>query len=208
MRKIVKLLLISALLLSRTSPLNASNVIPINWTNQSVLLDGQCEDDEWRDATKIRLPAQASIYLLHDRDSFYICAKGIKGDTTVLDLYIENTQTGHLHKFHLSAQMGEQIKTEKGWQKTGSWKLNNWTGFWVPYFGYEETEEGKRPKFFRGLHRQVQILRKKFPGDQWNIMFGVHIKRNGEWTEYSYPEKASAEEKSTWGSFSFSKKDG
>ncbi|BBM04125.1 hypothetical protein [Microbulbifer sp. GL-2] len=204
MQNLSKFLLLSATLSFITAEANTTEITAIKPTSKVVLLDGHCGGDEWEAATKIDLPAQASINLIHDKDSFYICAKGIEGDTTVLDLYIEHTETGYLHKFHLSAQMGEQVRTDKGWSKSGTWKLEDWTGFWVPYFGNEDTEDGKRPKFFRGLHRQVQILRKKFPGNTWNIMFGVHIKRDGKWTEYLYPAKAVENDNSTWAKFSFS----
>ncbi|WP_237057545.1 hypothetical protein [Microbulbifer sediminum] len=198
-----KLLLLSFALSFVTSEANASETIAINPTNKAALLDGHCGKDEWQAATKIELPAEAAIYLMHDKDSLYVCAKGKAEDTTVLDLYIENAATGHLHKFHLSAQMGERVLTDEGWSEPETWILKDWTGFWVPYFGYEDTEDGKRPKFFRGLHRQVQVLRKKFPGNSWNMMFGVSIKRDGEWTDSFYPEKAEDSDKSTWGTFSF-----
>jgi len=204
MKNMSKLLLLSASLSFVATEANASETIAINSTNKAALLDGRCGNDEWEAATKIELPAQVSIYLMHDKDSLYICAKGKAEDTTSLDLYIEHAETGHLHHFHLSAQMGERVRTDKGWGESATWILKDWTGFWIPYFGYEDTENGKRPKFFRGLHRQVQVLRKKFPGNTWNIMFGVSIKREGKWAEYVYPKKAVDNDKSTWGKFSFS----
>lgn len=205
MHHLSKLLLLSVSLLTITAEANASKSIAINPTNIAALLDGSCGNDEWEAATKIALLAEASIYLMHDKDALYICAKGKAGDTTVLDLFIENAETSHLHHFHLSAQMGEKVRTDKGWGESNTWVLKDWTGFWVPYFGNEETEEGMRPKFYRGLHRQVQVLRKKFPGDTWNMMFGISIKRDGKWTDSFYPEKAKKEEQTTWAKFSFSK---
>ena len=166
---------------------------------------GRCGNDEWDTATKIELPAQASIYLMHDKDYFYLCAKGKTEDYTVLDLYIEHAETGHLHHFHLSAQMGERVHTDKGWGESGTWDLKDYAGFWVPYFGLEDPENRKGPKFATGTHRQIQVLRDKFAGDTWNMMIGVSaIRHEGKGAEFFYPEKAAEDDKSTWGKFSFS----
>lgn len=205
MQYLSKLLLLSAILLTISAEANASETIAISPTNKAALLDGSCGNDEWQAATKIELPTEAFIYLMHDKDALYLCAKGKAGDTTVLDLFIENAETSHLHHFHLSAQMGESVRTDKGWGESKTWILEDWTGFWVPYFGNEETENGTRPKFFRGLHRQVQVLRKKFPGNTWNMMFGISIKRDGKWTDTFYPAKGKKEDQTTWSKFSFSK---
>ncbi len=207
MQNLSKLLLLSASLLFLATKASAFETIAINPTNKAALLDGRCGNDEWEAATKIELPAQASIYLMQDEDSFYICAKGKAEDYTVLDLYIEHAETGQLHHFHLSAQMGESVLTEEGWeQASGKWELKDYAGFWVPFSGLEDPENRKDPKFERGTHRQVQVLRKKFSGNTWNMMFGVsainHEGNSG--AEFFYPEKAVADDKATWGKFSFS----
>lgn len=183
----------------------AKEAIAINPTSESALLDGRCGGDEWDAATKIDLPAQASLLLMHDAENFYICAKAKPEDYTVLDLYIEQPQTGHLHHFHLSAQMGERVRTEEGWGASATWELQDYAGFWVPFYGVEEREEGEVPIFKRGTHRQVQVMRKKFPGNSWTMMVGVSsVRHEGQSLQMFYPEKATAEDKSTWGKFSFS----
>jgi len=206
MKYLPKLLLLVSIFLTIMVEANASEIITINSINKAALLDGSCGNDEWRAATKIKLPAEASIYLMHDKDYFYICAKGKPEDIAVLDLYIEHAETGDLHKFHLSAQMGESVLTDNKWENTsGKWVLEDYAGFWVPYSGLKDPENRKNPTFARGTHRQVQILRKKFSGDTWNMMFGVSaIKYEGEWAEFFYPEKAISDDRSTWGKFLFS----
>jgi hypothetical protein len=200
-----KLLLLSTCLSFVATEANASETIAINPTNKAALLDGRCGNDEWEAATKIELPAQASIYLMHDKDYLYLCAKGKAEDYTVLDLYIEHAETGYLHHFHLSAQMGERVHTDKGWGESATWELKDYAGFWVPYFGLEDPENRKGPKFARGTHRQVQVLRKKFSGNAWNMMIGVSaIRHEGKGAEFFYPEKAVDNDTSTWGKFSFS----
>ena len=207
MRKLSKLLLLTTSLLFVATDANASETITINSTNKPALLDGRCGNDEWQVATKIELPAQASIYLMHDKDYFYICAKAKAEDITVLDLYIENSETGNLHNFHLSAQMGESVLKDKEWENlNGKWVLKDFAGFWVPYAGLKDPENRKGPKWAKGTHRQVQILRKKFPGNSWNMMFGVsaiNYKGNPR-AKFFYPEKGIKEDKSTWAKFSFS----
>lgn len=189
-----------------TSQANATEPIAINPTNKAPLFDGNCGEKEWQSATKIKLPAQASIYLMHDKDSFYACAKGKAEDYAVIDLYIEHVETGHLHNLHASAQLGERILTDKEWGESQRWNLKDWSGFWVPYAGYEDTENGgRRPKFLKGTHREIQVLRKKFTGNIWNMMIGVSaINYEGESRTFVYPEKAVDSETSTWKMFSFS----
>lgn len=205
MTKISNLLILSAVLSFAAFCANASETIAINPTNKAALLDGKCGNDEWEAATKIELPAQASIHVMHDKEYFYLCAKGKDDDYTVLDLYIEHAKTGHLHKFHLSAQMGERVLTEEGWSEPAPWDLNDFAGFWVPYFGLEDPDNRKGPKFARGTHRQMQISRKKFASNTWNMMIGVSaIRHEGEGAEFFYPKNAVDSDTSTWQKFSFS----
>ena len=200
-----KLALLGALFSVAAAKAQAADPIAINPTEQAGLLDGRCGNDEWDVATKVELPADATIYLMHDEDSFYICAKAKPDDHTVIDLYIQHPETGNLHHFHLSAQMGEAVLTDQGWSKSSTWDLKDYAGFWVPYFGLEDPENRARPKFARGTHRQVQVLRKKFPGNNWKMMVGLSaIKLEGKPVELFYPEKAVDTDPSTWGTFSFS----
>ena len=113
MQTLSPLLLLSATLLFAAVDANASEIIAINQTDKAPLFDGRCGKDEWQAATKIELPAQISIYLMHDKDSLFVCAKGKAEDYTVIDLYIEHAETGHLHNLHASAQLGERLLTDK-----------------------------------------------------------------------------------------------
>ncbi len=207
---IVKILLVVNVLIMDEicAQSNVQNHKPIvvNATNKAGLLDGSCGNDEWEAATKIDLPGQASIYFMHDKDYFYFCASGKAEDHTVLDLYIENTGTGKLHKFHLSAQMGESILTDNEWKPAaGKWELKDYAGFWVPYNGLADPENRIDPKFAKGTHRQMQISRKKFAGNTWNMMISLSgVNHNGE-GPIKHPENASDDNKSTWAKFSFSK---
>jgi len=207
MKILSKLALLSAAVSFLAAQANASEPIAINLTNKAALLDGRCGGDEWDAATKVELPAQASFYVMHDQEYFYICVKGTAEDYTVLDLYIEHPETGALHKFHLSAQMGEGIFRNNEWEPaSGPWDIKDYAGFWVPYAGLEDPENRKNPRFARGTHRQVQIARKKFPGDSWNMMIGVSgMRREGEPVQVTYPEKAVGTDKSTWRKYAFSK---
>lgn len=197
---------VSGTALCITSQANASGFIAINSTNKVPLFDGNCGEDEWQSATKIKLPAQASIYLMHNKDSLYACAKGKSEDYTVIDLYIEHAKTGHLHNLHASAQLAESLLTDKEWGESQRWNLKDWGGFWVPYAGYDDTENGgRRPKFLKGSHREIQVLRKKFAGNIWKMMIGVSaINHDGESHTFLYPEKAVDVDTSTWAIFSFS----
>lgn len=208
--RIVKMLLLTNLLFFTKIDAQHSDgreTVAINRTTKTALLDGRCGNDEWEAATKINLPAEASIYLMHDEDYFYFCAAGKQEDYTILDVYIENSATGRLHKFHLSAQMGESILMNDGWERASEkWELQGYAGFWVPYSGLEDPENRINPLFARGTHRQMQISRKKFAGHTWKMMFGVGgIIQEGEGAQFFYPESASEEDNSTWGSFSFSR---
>lgn len=191
---------------AQTSRNKVSESIAINLTDKTALLDGRCGNDEWEVATKIELPAGASIYLMYDNDYFYFCACGKVEDYTILDLYIEHPQTKRLHKFHLSAQMGESMLTGNEWKPVSAkWELKDYAGFWVPYNGLADPEKRIDPQFAKGTHRQMQISRKKFEGKTWNMMFGVGgILHEGEGAQFLYPENAVADDISTWQRFSFS----
>ena len=190
----------------KSSKDSAPETITINATNKAPLFDGRCDKDEWQSAIKFELPAKTAVYLMHDDHSLYVCAKGKAEDYAVIDIYIENAKTGYLHNLHASAQLGERVFNGKEWSRSDRWNLKGWSGFWVPYAGRVESEDGLKPKFLKGSHREMQILRKKFIGDTWNIMISVSgIYHNEDSTTFTYPEKAVDTDTSTWAKFSFSK---
>lgn len=85
----------------------------INATATSPLFDGNFGSDEWKTTTKIKLPAQAGIDLMYDKDSLYVCAKGKGQDYVVIHLYIEHVESGVLHNLHASVQLGERLLVGK-----------------------------------------------------------------------------------------------
>ena len=153
MQHLSKLLLLSATLLFGSTEANAFETVAINPTTETPLFDGRCDEDEWQAATRIELPAQVSVYFMQDDDYLFVCAKGKTEDYTVIDLYIEHAETGHLHNLHASAQLGELIFTGKEWSQPEWWNHKDWSAFWVPYAGDEDTENGKRTRFLQGSHR-------------------------------------------------------
>ncbi|MGL6159830.1 hypothetical protein [Microbulbifer sp.] len=201
-----KMLLLTATLLILAGEAIASEATVINPTSKAPLFDGRCDKAEWKVATMLELPAQTAIYLMHDKDSLFVCAKGKSGDYTVIDLYIEHAETGHLYNLHASAQLSERSLRDKDWSKSEFWNHKDWSGYWVPYAGEEDADEGKHTKFLEGSHREIQVLRKKFVGNTWNMMIRLSaIYQDGKYgAELFYPEKAVDTDKSTWAKFSFS----
>lgn len=198
-------LLLSALgITAATMPLSASEQVTVNKVDTAALLDGRCGNDEWDAATRISVGSDAEILLMHDDNSLFICAKGQDGEPTVLDVYIENAETGQLHELHLSAQMGESIFDGTEWGERVMWELEDYAGFWSPYYGREESDDGLRPIFYRNSHKQLQILRKKFPGTSWNMMINLSIGRNRQWVEHPYPTGAVDIDPKSWATYSFS----
>jgi hypothetical protein len=85
-------IVLSTIALSLTATqAKASEVITINATKKAPLFDGSCNKDEWKSAIKFELPAQTSVYLMHDNDSLYVCAKGKAEDYAVIDVYTRST---------------------------------------------------------------------------------------------------------------------
>lgn len=199
-------LLLSTFMLILTGTTNASPLTTIPLTNSAPLIDGNCGESEWQSATRLQLPAQISVYFMHDESSLFVCAKGKAHDYTVIDLYIEDTQTGHLYNLHASAQLTERQLTDKDWGDSVFWNQQDWTGFWVPYAGEEETENGKRTQFLKGSHREIQVLRKKFVGNTWNMMVRISaVNHQGKYgAEFIYPQHAADNDTTTWANFSFS----
>jgi len=206
MRIPLKILLLTASLSILSGEAVASEVIAINPTDKAPLFDGRCDTSEWQEATKLELPAQTAVYLMHDKDSLFVCAKGKAEDYTVIDLYIEDAETGHLYNLHASAQLSERTLSDKAWSESEFWNHKDWSGYWVPYAGEEDTDEGKRTQFLEGSHREIQVSRKKFIGNTWNMMIRLSaVYQDGEYgAEFFYPEKAVDTDKSTWKKFSFS----
>ncbi|MDM7861158.1 hypothetical protein QTP81_11165 [Alteromonas sp. ASW11-36] len=205
MKNISKLLYLGLSIAHAGALADEPKSIAINSTNESALLDGRCGNDEWEVASRLHLPSDVTVFLMQDTKYFYICTKGKSEDINVLDLYIESTEAEQPYKYHLSAQMGESKLTENGWESTADQGVRNgYAGLWVPYSGLKDPENRKNPTFERGSHRQVQITRGKFPGNNWRMMISVSgIKQKDAWTTLTYPENAEMDDTSTWGVFSF-----
>ncbi len=206
LQKVITGLLAAALMYGAVSA-GATESVVINATDRAPLFDGRCGEAEWQSATKIELPAEVWVYLMHDDESLYACARGKKEDYTVIDLYIQHAGTGHLYNLHASAQLKERELTEETWNDPEHWNNEGWSGFWVPFAGIEETEEGERTQFLKGSDRELQVLRSKFPGDRWKMMIGISaVYQEGAYgAEFSYPEGASDTDASTWLIYSFSR---
>ena len=75
--------------------------------------------------------------------------------------------------------MGESVLIDNKWEGASEkWALKDYAGFWVPYSGLKDREKRQGSKFARGTYRRVQVLRNKFPGYSWNMMFGVSAVRH------------------------------
>lgn len=207
MRISSKILLLSTFLTILAGKTVASPVISINPTSKSPLFDGHCDSTEWQDATKIELPAQTAIYLMYDEHSLFVCGKGKVEDYTAIDLYIEHPETGVFYNLHASAQLSERTLHDSEWSESEFWNNKDWSGYWVPYAGEEDADEGKRTKFLEGSHRELQVMRKKFSGNSWNVMIRISaIYQDGEYgAEVFYPMEAIDSDKSTWAKLSFSR---
>lgn len=123
-----------------------------------------------------------------------------------MDVYIEHPITKQLHNLHASAQLSESVLVNNQWSEPQRWNLQGWGGFWVPYAGNESYKGGKKPKFLKGSHREIQVAKSKFAGKAWKMMFrvgGVHQQDNYG-AILSWPEKAIETDVSTWISFTFS----
>ncbi|MDO6425385.1 hypothetical protein Q4489_00085 [Thalassotalea sp. 1_MG-2023] len=180
--------------------------VTVNKTANFPLLDGHCDSAEWRGATLLQLPANINIHIMHNEHSVFICAQGKAEDYTVLDLYIEHGDTKTLYNLHASAQLLERRLIEQQWSKSDFWNHKEWGGFWVPYAGEESSESGKRTKFLTGSSREIQVQKKKFPGDVWQMMVEISgIYQNGKYgASFTYPKNAIDTNTSTWTTFSFS----
>ncbi|MCK7592940.1 hypothetical protein [Pseudomarimonas salicorniae] len=199
------------LLIAVTLPLTAGSGIaaeslPIGATSVAPLFDGRCDQEEWRPATVIDLPAGVSLRFMHDRHSLFVCAEGKAQDHTVIDIYIEDAATGRLHNLHASAQLGERVFNGDSWSESEFWNNRDWGGFWVPYAGQEETDSGPRTQFLKGSHREIQILRRRFAGESWNLMvvIGAVFREDGSAVRLSFPDDGVATDASTWRRIAFS----
>ena len=205
MRKLINLLALALTPITTVIADAPGTPFAIPRVSNPPMLDGRCRDDEWDQANAIRLPADVTLGVMYYRESLYVCASGKAQDYTALDLYIQHEETGQLHNLHISAQLGERTSSYGEWSELVFWELRDWTAFWVPYAGTEESDTGSRPDFLEGSDREVRVLRSKFPGTNWRMMIVVSAVIRGEtpWTELYYPEGADDADPSTWKTFAF-----
>lgn len=206
MTQLIKLLTVAFATIPAATADSSAAAIDIPAAKQPPLLDGKCRGEEWAGASTVQLPANVTIRFMHHEDSLYVCASGKEDDYAALDLYIHNKVTDVVHNLHISAQLGERAYAEGTWSDLLFWNIRDWTAFWVPFSGTEQTDSGIRPTFLRGSDREARVLRSKFPGDAWRMMIVVSAVTQGEdsMAEVSYPEGALEVDPSTWTTFAFS----
>lgn len=196
----------TAVLVTISGITTAADTTHIPSIQQPPLFDGRCEAKEWQQALEIPLQEDTAIFLMHDQQYLYICAKGKARDYTAFDLYAKDAETGEIFNLHASAQLSERKLEGAEWSETKFWNHQLWGGLWVPYAGEQTTDNGNSTVFLEGSHRELQILRSKFSGKRWRLMFRISAVYQADTygAEFYYPKDAKDKEPAGWAVFSFS----
>jgi hypothetical protein len=168
--------------------------------DRPLLLDGRCDEPQWRRAAPIDLGKVAVARFLQDREHLHLCISLPPESLGTMDLYFLNPrETGEVN-LHLSGQRGERRRNPDGswpdllWETQRDWYGNVVVTDWTREKGWGDPIPSEA--------RELQIRKLKLggPGAKVRLMFQVrHIKdASGRRGSVVFPAGASQEDSGSW----------
>lgn len=156
-----------------------------------VMVDGKLEANEWSDASVVELPGLARFYAKTCGPYVFLALELTQSNDGAVDLYL-SPGARDIYDLHASAKLGER-QLEKGTWPDWSWWNNT---DWVANVTRPDSFENRT--FLPTKVREFQILRSRFPGNPWRVMFEVLTPAQPEWKKTVYPQAANPENTKGW----------
>jgi predicted alpha/beta superfamily hydrolase len=183
---------LSALLLAQAPAL------PATPASQTVLLDGRCDDAEWRGASRTAVTPTSDLLLQQTESHLYLCVTLPPDSYGTMDLYVSSPGQQWPVNLHASAQVGERVRTASGWP---DWEFGNQRGWYSPPVALSRTtvEDGRaRLTFGTVAAREVAIQKAKFGNGPWRFLIQVRALGADKTGTLAYPAAASVDHPDTW----------
>jgi hypothetical protein len=169
---------------SRESPIKAPHGKP-------VMIDGKLAAGEWGDARVVTLPGVARLFVKQSGEYVFLALELTNSDTGTVDLYV--SPDDDIYDLHASAKLGERKLQAGKWPADWTWWNN---AGWVA--NVSRVDSWDKRTFLPEKVREYQILRSRFPGKRWKIMFDFMTPAKPEWKSVRYPAGASDTDTKGW----------
>ena len=161
-------------------------------SGKHILPNGQFDDEEWKDAFKVKTDIGVALLFKQDRDYLYLGIKFLADMHTGVDLFLaENESQGK--KLHVSAALGESDWANNTWTDIQWGKNHLWTANSIGMI----IENGERQVVpLEGFEFQISLS--LLSGTSWRLFF--HLKR----PDKIFPLDADQKNFSNWIKFEIS----
>jgi hypothetical protein len=149
-----------------------------------ILVNGQCGNDEWRDALQVAFDQEAELMVQKDARHLFISVRAKTSAHTGVDLYVKCRDDTRM--LHVSSTLGERVLHDNQWSDI-VWGRNLWwTANPVCVFMEGDRQIVMAPECF-----EFQLLRSELGSE---VAVFIHLKR----PEKKLPVNAEPERADHW----------
>jgi hypothetical protein len=167
-------------------------------TTAPALLDGRCEGDEWRMASRTPIRDSLELLLQQNDTQLMLCVPLPPESYGTMDLYVGSRSAPMPINLHASAQVGERQRTTTGWPE---WVFGNQRGWYSPPVALSRSAvvDGK-PQLTFGVvtAREVVIEKDKFGSGPWRMMIEIRAMGADKRGTAQFPAAATPDDPNSW----------
>jgi len=167
-------------------------------TTAYVLLDGRCDGDEWRLASRTPLRDGVELLLQQNATHVFLCATLPPESYGTMDLYVGSLASPQPVNLHASAQVGERQRTATGWPE---WVFGNQRGWYSPPVALSRaavTDGRAQLSFGIVPAREVVIEKAKFGNGPWRMMLELRALNADKHGTLQFPASATSNDPANW----------
>lgn len=167
-------------------------------TTAYVLLDGRCDGDEWRSASRTALRDGMELLLQQNATHVFLCATLPPDSYGTMDLYVGSRTSPQQVNLHASAQVGERQRTATAWPE---WVFGNQRGWYSPPVALSRATvaDGRAQLTFGDVPaREVVIEKAKFGSGPWRMMLELRALGADKRGTLEFPPAATSDDPANW----------
>lgn len=163
------------------------------------LLDADCEEYPGLGAKVVDAAKDVTLFAFETDHFVYLCASLPEESLGTADLVLATPSLPSPINLHVSAQIGEWFVNDpdSAPQTADSdrwWRVEGWYAPTVRLNGFEETQNGRRPRFIPSAGREWQISKARFGAGEWRLKLTLNQVRgpDGATMSVTLPENGEA----------------
>lgn len=187
-----------AFVLSGALAFQAPPSLSVPHTNAPSLLDGRCDGDEWREASRTAIRDGMELLLQQNATQLLLCVPLPPDSYGTMDLYIGSRSVPIPINLHASAQVGERQRTTTGWPE---WVFGNQRGWYSPPVALSRATvaDGRAQLTFGSVPaREVVIDKHKFGNGPWRLLIELRALGADKRGTVQFPQGATPDDSTGW----------